>query len=237
MLGLGIIKGLIETGRNFVGSYRSAERLTTVQYPEEHLAPVEAARTIPFLVYDGKDAMKGLRCTACTICEAECPPKCIYIVKDTVKKPDYLGKLQNQPRIFDIDISVCMGCGICVEVCPFESIKMDQVFELSGADRFGAMLLHKEQLAKSNDYFGEICPEQTAQINAARQEDVRKAEAKARAEAEAKAKAATVAIANATLGVAAIAAGSMHSIPAAAPVSKPAPAKPVVPAAVPPAKP
>lgn len=223
MLGLGIIQGLIETGRNFVGSYFKRERLVTVQYPEQNLPPVEAARTIPFLVYDGNDAAKGLRCTACTICETECPPKCIYIVKDTVKKPDYLGKLQNQPKIFDIDISVCMGCGICVEVCPFESIKMDQVFELSGADRFGAMLLHKDQLAKSNDYFGKICPEQAGQINTARAEDVRKAEAKAKADAEAKAKAAAAAVANAASGVADVAA---HSMPAgAAPAVKPA-AKP-----------
>ena len=36
-----------------------------------------------------KDPVAGLRCTACTICEQECPPKCILIVKDTVKKPDY----------------------------------------------------------------------------------------------------------------------------------------------------
>ena len=246
MLGLGIIKGLVETGRNFVGSYFKPERLVTVQYPEKHLPPVEAARTIPFLVYDGKDSMKGLRCTACTICETECPPKCIYIVKDTVKKPDYLGKMQNQPKVFDIDISVCMGCGICVEVCPFESIKMDQVFELSGSDRFGAMLLHKAQLVKSNDYFGEICHEQATQINAARADDVRKAEAKAKADADAKAKAAAVAVSNAAAGVAAVAASSMTAAPGTAqPDSKPAPkaasastplpapSKPTVPSATP----
>jgi NADH-quinone oxidoreductase subunit I len=35
MLGEGIIKGMAETARNFVGSYFEADRLTTVQYPEE----------------------------------------------------------------------------------------------------------------------------------------------------------------------------------------------------------
>jgi NADH-quinone oxidoreductase subunit I len=115
-----------------------------VQYPEEKLPPVENARTIPFLVYDGDDAMAGV-CAAppAQICEKECPPQCIYIVKDTVKKPDYVGKMQIQPKVFDIDISVCMSCGICVEVCPFDSIKMDQVFELSTNDRFGGLLLTK----------------------------------------------------------------------------------------------
>ena len=62
---------------------------------------------------------------ACQICEKECPPKCIYIEKSTDKKPDYVGKPQVYPARFDIDISVCMSCQICVEVCPFEAIKMN----------------------------------------------------------------------------------------------------------------
>ncbi len=33
--------------------------------------------------------------------------------------------MQIYPTRFDIDISVCMSCQICVEVCPFEAIKMD----------------------------------------------------------------------------------------------------------------
>lgn len=220
MFGLGLIQGLLETARNLFGSYFKSERLVTVQYPEQKLAPVEAARTFPFLVYDGNDAAKGLRCTACTICETECPPKCIYIVKDTVKKPDYLGKMQNQPKIFDIDISVCMGCGICAEVCPFESIKMDQVFELSTNDRFGTLLLHKKQLAKSNEYFNKINPIQAAQIDACRAEDKHKAELKAKADAEAKAKAAAAGAVNASAAVAAVAANAMPA------TAKPAPAKP-----------
>ena len=185
MLGSGIIRGLIETGRNFVGSYYDAERLTTIQYPEEKLPPKENARTIPFLVFDGDDPIAGLRCTACTICEQECPSQCIFIRKDTAKKPDYVGKMQLQPKTFDIDISVCMGCGICAEVCPFESIKMDQVFELSGHDRFTGFLLRKDQLAKSNDYFRKIHPTEAAEIDARRAGEKTKAEAKAKAAATA----------------------------------------------------
>ena len=65
MLGEGIIKGMTETARNFVGSYVSKERLTTVQYPEERLPQKEAARNFPFLVFDGNDPHAGLRCVAC----------------------------------------------------------------------------------------------------------------------------------------------------------------------------
>ena len=83
MLGKGIVKGMAETARNFFGSYVEEDRLVTVQYPEERLPQQEAARNFPFLVHDGEDRLKGLRCVACQICEKECPPKCIYIVKDT----------------------------------------------------------------------------------------------------------------------------------------------------------
>jgi NADH-quinone oxidoreductase subunit I len=166
MLGQGIIKGLAETARNFIGSYVNEERLTTVQYPEERLPRNEAARNFPFLVYDGDDWQKGLRCVACQICEKECPPQCISIVKDTVKKPDSLGKLQFQPKVFDIDTSVCMSCQICVEVCPFDAIKMDVEFELSTTNRFAGLLSHKRELAKPNHYFHEIHPAEAAEVDA-----------------------------------------------------------------------
>lgn len=188
MLGEAIIKGMAVTAKNFLGSYVSKERLPTVQYPEERLPPKENARQFPFLVYDGDDPEKGLRCVACQICEKECPPQCIYIVKSKDKKPDYKGQMQFYPAVFDIDISVCMSCQICVEVCPFESIKMDTEFELSTDDRFGGLLYSKDRLAKSNAHYHKIHPADAAASDAALAAEKAKAEAKARAAAEAKAK-------------------------------------------------
>jgi NADH-quinone oxidoreductase subunit I len=188
MLGEGILKGMAETARNFVGSYVEKDRLVTVQYPEERLPQKEAARNFPFLVYDTQDWEKGLRCVACQICEKECPPKCIFIVKDTGKKPDYIGKLQFQPKVFDIDISVCMSCQICVEVCPFDAIKMDVEFELSTNDRFAQLLLHKEDLVRSNEYYQKIHPTEASEVDDRLAAEKTKADAKAKADAEAKAK-------------------------------------------------
>ena len=189
-MGEGIIKGMAETARNFIGSYVSEDRLTTVQYPEERAPQTEATRNFPFLVYDGSDWQKGLRCVACQICEKECPPQCIYIVKDTVKKADYVGKLQFQPKVFDIDVSVCMSCQICVEVCPFDAIKMDVEYELSTGDRFGELLLHKDKLARPNEYYRKIHPAESAEVDARFEAEKARAEAKAKADAAAKAKAA-----------------------------------------------
>jgi NADH-quinone oxidoreductase subunit I len=210
MLGDGILKGLAETAKNFAGSFVSKERMTTVEYPEQRLALPEAARNFPFLVYDGEDWEKGLRCVACQICEKECPPKCIYIEKSKDKKPDYVGKLQIYPVKFDIDISVCMSCQICVEVCPFEAIKMNTEFELATDDRFGGLLLDRQQLACSNEYYHQIHPTEASEVDARLAEEKAKVEAKAKAAAEAAA----------AKAAAAPAAGT----PAASAAVKPAPA-------------
>src|SRR5437868_8947087 len=158
MIGTGILKGMAVTARNFVGSYFDKERLITVQYPEERIPLPENYRNFPFLIYDGDDPHAGLRCVACKICEKECPPQCIFITKSKDKKPDYIGKAQFYPAVFDIDTSVCMSCQICVEVCPFEAIKMDTEFELSTTDRFGELLLDKTALSKSNSYYRKLHP-------------------------------------------------------------------------------
>jgi len=191
LLGEGILKGMAETARNFAGSFFSAKRLTTVQYPEERIAPYEAARVFPFLVYDSNntadpaDWEAGLRCVACQICEKECPPKCIYIDKSKDKKPDYVGKQQFYPTRFDIDVSVCMSCQICVEVCPFEAIKMDNEFELATTDRFGGLLYDRKQLARSNEYYHSIHPTEASEVDARLNEEKAKLEAKAKAAAAA----------------------------------------------------
>jgi NADH-quinone oxidoreductase subunit I len=185
LLGEGILKGMAETARNFFGSYVSKERLTTVQYPEQRIPAVEAARVFPFLLYDGSDWEAGLRCVACQICEKECPPKCIYIDKSKDKKPDYVGKQQFYPTRFDIDVSVCMSCQICVEVCPFEAIKMDNEFELATDDRFGGLLYDRKELAKSNEYYHSIHPTEAAEVDARLGEEKAKAAAKAKVAADA----------------------------------------------------
>jgi NADH-quinone oxidoreductase subunit I len=216
LLGEGILKGLAETAKNFAGSFVSKERLTTVEYPEERLPLPEAARNFPFLVYDGSDWEKGMRCVACQICEKECPPKCIYIEKSKDKKPDFVGKMQIYPARFDIDVSVCMSCQICVEVCPFEAIKMDTEFELSTDDRFGGLLYDRHRLAKSNEYYHQIHPTEAAGVDARLAEEKAKAEAKAKADAAARAKAAADAAAKA----------AAPAKPAEATAPAPAPDKP-----------
>ncbi len=170
-LGKGLFEGMAVTARNFVGSYFDKEKLVTIQYPEERMELPENSRSFPFLVFDGTaDAM---RCVACKICEVDCPPQCIYIVMDRDEK----GKPQQRPKVFDIDISVCMQCQICVEVCPFDAIKMDNDYEKSQYGRFDDLVEHLPDLLKSNEYYNKIKPTEAKGVDA-----------KLKAEAERKAK-------------------------------------------------
>lgn len=186
MLGSGLLQGLAVTAKNLVGSFHDPARFTTVEYPEQKAPVTENYRNFPFLVTENAtDPMGTLRCVACQICEKECPPQCIYIEKSKDKKPDAAGKLQLYPAVFDIDISVCMSCQICVEVCPFDAIKMDQVFEIATAERFNALLLRREQLAKPNTYYHQIHPTEAAEVDARLTAERKAAEEKARAAAAA----------------------------------------------------
>jgi len=213
ILGGGIFKGMAVTLRNFLGSYTNKkERLTTIDYswradgalpqgigdyPKEKgeqlsdtTTVTEYSRNFPMLLHDGGEPMDTVRCVACQICERECPPQCIYIEKDY----DENGKYIKRPAVFDIDVSVCMSCQICVEVCPFDAIVMNSQFELSTPDRFGGLLMRRDNLLKSNDYYHKIHPEEAAARDAkiaaekAAKEAKKKAAAeKARAAAEKKA--------------------------------------------------
>ena len=213
ILGGGIFKGMAVTLRNFVGPYiNKKERLPTNDYswrpdgalpqgigdyPKEKgeqlsdtTTVTEYSRNFPMLLHDGGEPMDTVRCVACQICERECPPQCIYIEKDY----DENGKYIKRPAVFDIDVSVCMSCQICVEVCPFDAIVMNSQFELSTPNRFGGLLVRRDDLLKSNDYYHQIHPEEAASrdqkmaVEKAAKEAKKKAAAeKARAAAEQKA--------------------------------------------------
>jgi Na+-translocating ferredoxin:NAD+ oxidoreductase RNF subunit RnfB len=90
---------------------------------------------------------------------------------------DEKGKPQQRPKVFDIDISVCMQCQICVEVCPFEAIKMDNDYEKSQYGRFDELVEHLPELLKSNEYYHKVKPTEATAVDA-----------KLKAEAEKKAK-------------------------------------------------
>ena len=178
MIGLGVLKGMWVTFREFLGTYPAGRvvlrllgqptgnGLFTIQYPDEKQQHAERFRYFPFLIYD--ETPENLRCVACKICEQECPPACIHIVgpaKDEQGRP-LKAHGRTYPVEFDIDTSICMSCRICVDVCPFDAIEMDNQYELSSTDRFGEMALDKQKLLKSADYFRSIKPTEADTVDA-----------------------------------------------------------------------
>lgn len=70
-------------------------------------------------------------CTACMLCARECPCWCIEITSHTQTRPAPAGGRERTEHVLDafvVDYSVCMYCGICVEVCPADALHWSPQF-------------------------------------------------------------------------------------------------------------
>ena len=116
--GVGLIKGLGVTLKTMT---RPA---ATRQYP--HVRPNLPART------RGVIALIEENCTVCMLCSRECPDWCIYIdshKEQVAPKEGGRARTRNLLDRFAIDFALCMYCGICVEVCPFDALHWSPEFE------------------------------------------------------------------------------------------------------------
>jgi NADH-quinone oxidoreductase subunit I len=116
--GLGLIKGLLVTLRHLLS------RSITQQYPHEK--PDLPPRT------RGVIALKPENCTVCWKCSRECPDWCIYIESHKETHQPASGGRARSAKVLDrfaIDYALCMYCGICVEVCPFDALFWSPEFE------------------------------------------------------------------------------------------------------------
>jgi len=140
--GRGLLKGMGVTFRTMVQTlFRPSQHLRTVNYPLEKEAPHPRARGVIALDQDA--------CTVCMLCARSCPDWCIYIEgHKEEKQPDKPGgrvRVRATLDRFDIDYALCMYCGICVEVCPFDALFWSPEYEYSEYE-MGAMLHDQDRL-------------------------------------------------------------------------------------------
>ena len=121
----GLLKGLSVTFKELTKTVVKGP--ATVQYPHVKETPPIRAR--------GVIALKEENCTVCMLCARSCPDWCIYIEGHKEKAPPRRagGKPRTVSKLdrFDIDYALCMYCGICVEVCPFDALFWSPEYEYS----------------------------------------------------------------------------------------------------------
>jgi NADH-quinone oxidoreductase subunit I len=181
--GLGLLKGLGVTIKFLV------QRPVTQMYPKER--PDLAPRT------RGVIALMDENCTVCMLCARECPDWCIYIDshKETVPPATEGGRARTRNMLdrFAIDFSLCMYCGICVEVCPFDALWWSPEFEYAEY-RMSDLLHEKERLREWADTVPPPPPlEEGADVPAEVADAIAKAQRELEAAAEAARPAAAIA--------------------------------------------
>ncbi len=142
---LGILRALTTT----ISTAR--RRPVTRQYPEVHMPIPERERAFPLLLWD--DDVHEPFCTGCQACERACPVECMTVtMKDNPKQAAGESKRRKIVETFWIDYGRCMRCNICVEVCNFDAIAMNNTWsghEQSSFDRGALVYDVDELLAKS----------------------------------------------------------------------------------------
>ncbi|WP_225848775.1 NADH-quinone oxidoreductase subunit I [Streptomyces sp. HPF1205] len=122
--GSGLAKGLAVTLRTMT------KRSVTARYPDAQPELPPRSR--------GVIALFEENCTVCMLCARECPDWCIYIDshKETVPPaaPGGRERSRNVLDRFAIDFALCMYCGICIEVCPFDALFWSPEFEYAETD-------------------------------------------------------------------------------------------------------
>ena len=143
--GNGIVKGMAVTIRYLL------RHPVTTQYPEQRLTTSRRLRGNELVWTEA-------RCTGCSTCAKACPQGAILIV--TAQSGDRL-----TVEKYEVDTGYCIQCGLCVEVCPYEALRMGYSYERAKYRR-GELVQRDDELAASADRpaSGYMYPDEAAKL-------------------------------------------------------------------------
>ena len=135
---LGTLKGMAVTIKT------AFQKPVTVQYPKEHLPLAPRYAGFPLLMWD--DKVDEPACTGCQVCMRYCPTECMTVtMMDNPKAKEGKSKRKKIVMDFQIRMERCILCGICVEVCNFNAIRMSDLHEEAKGGRKN-LIMTKEDL-------------------------------------------------------------------------------------------
>ncbi|MDR1679979.1 MAG: 4Fe-4S dicluster domain-containing protein [Prevotellaceae bacterium] len=100
----------------------------TEQYPENRSKQVMFERFRGELIMP-HNAANEHKCTACGICQMNCPNGTISVISKM--ETDETGKSKKVLDKYLYDIGSCIFCDLCVSTCPQDAIEWSQQFEHS----------------------------------------------------------------------------------------------------------
>lgn len=118
---IGMAKGMITTLRLMMNG------AVTEQYPYVKKTLPERSRT-SFALPMAEDGTP--LCKACTVCAKSCPNNAILM--ETEKREDGPGRVLTR---FEIDLGLCMYCGLCVENCTSDGLRHAGDYECASPRR------------------------------------------------------------------------------------------------------
>lgn len=98
----------------------------TMQYPENRKTLVISDRFRAELRMP-HDENNEHACTACGICQMNCPNGTIKVISDMVPQED--GKKKRVLNTYNYDLGMCTFCNLCVISCPTGAIQFSNDFE------------------------------------------------------------------------------------------------------------
>ncbi len=97
-------------------------RPTTFEYPRVVRPRAERYRGASFALPD--DEHGEIACIACLACERICPSQVISMKSGGKRESPVTGKKRAYVEEFTLDLSACLQCELCVQVCNSDAIRM-----------------------------------------------------------------------------------------------------------------